>query len=42
MIKSVVFNCNSIRRTAGVAMPVFDYSKPCFERYRLFYDETQM
>ena len=32
MNRSVVFNYNSLLKTAGGAMPIFDYSKPCFER----------
>jgi hypothetical protein len=32
MKKSVIFNYNSLRKTAGGAMPIFDYSKPFLER----------
>jgi hypothetical protein len=32
MKKSVIFNYNSLLKIAGGAMPIFDYSKPFFER----------
>ena len=35
MKKSVVFNYNSLRRTAGGVMLIFDYSKPSLKRCRL-------
>jgi hypothetical protein len=32
MKKSVCFNYNFLLKTAGGAMPIFDYVKPCQER----------